>query len=206
MKRLYYLLLTSMLLFSNTIFAQQLTEEEEKGILLMREEEKLAHDVYQVLYEKWEQPIFNNISKSEARHTDAVGTLIHQFKLKDPVINEAGKFQNKELQELYISLTDKGSKSLISALEVGALIEEVDIEDLQQLISQTSNETIKTIYGNLLWASGNHLRAFTGQLAVRDKPYTPVVLGEEEYEEIINTPHQRGRGYGKRNGFRGGRN
>jgi len=206
MKTLHFLSLAITILISNSVFAQTLTTEEKEGILLMREEEKLAHDVYKLLYEKWNLPIFNNISRSEARHIDAVGTLIDLNGLEDPAINIPGKFHNKELQELYKNLTEKGSKSLTAALEVGAFIEEVDINDLQELINQTSNETIKTIYGNLLWASGNHLRAFTGQLAFRDKPYIPVVLGEEEYEEIINTPHQRGKGYDIRNGFRGGRN
>lgn len=193
MKRLYFIfILASTLLFSNAIFAQKLNNEEEKGILLMREEEKLAYDVYQALYERWELPIFNNISNSEARHIDAVGNLIDQFGLKDPVINKAGKFQNTELSELYKTLTEKGSKSLIDALEVGALIEEVDIEDLQNLIDQTSNETVKMIYGNLLSASENHLRAFTGQLESRGKIYTPTILDDVAFQQIVEAPHQRG--------------
>ena len=208
MKTLYsiVLLILTITSFPNKGFASDLTNTEKKGIQLMREEEKLAHDVYQFLYKKWELPIFGNISRSEARHIDAVGILVDKYGLSDPVINEPGKFQNKELQELYKTLTKKGSKSLIAALEVGAFIEEVDIEDLQHLISQTSNERIKMVYGNLLRASGNHLRAFTGQLESRDISYTPVVLAQEEYQEIINTPHQQGIGYGGRNRFRGKRN
>jgi hypothetical protein len=38
----------------------------------MREEEKLAHDVYMTLYEKWGQQIFKNIAASEETHTNAV--------------------------------------------------------------------------------------------------------------------------------------
>ena len=188
MKRQYFILLASTLLFSNTIFAQKLSTTEEKGILLMREEEKLAYDVYQVLYNKWELPVFNNISNSEARHIDAVGSLIDNFGLKDPIINQAGKFQNKELSDLYKTLTKKGSKSLLAALEVGAFIEEIDIQDLQDLIDQTSNETIQMVYGNLLRASGNHLRAFTGQLSARSNDYVPQVLTEKQFRAILDTP------------------
>ncbi|MDB4583904.1 DUF2202 domain-containing protein [Draconibacterium sp.] len=169
-------------------FTTDLTDTEKKGIQLMREEEKLAHDVYQVLYKKWELPVFNNISNSEARHIDAVGSLIDNFGLKDPIINQAGKFQNKELTDLYKTLTKKGSKSLIAALEVGAFIEEIDIQDLQDLIDQTSNETIQMVYGNLLRASGNHLRAFTGQLSARSNDYVPQVLTEKQFRAILDTP------------------
>jgi hypothetical protein len=192
MKRQYFILLASTLLFSNTIFAQKLSTAEEKGILLMREEEKLAYDVYQVLYKKWELPVFNNISNSEARHIDAVGSLIDNFGLKDPIINQAGKFQNKELSDLYKTLTKKGSKSLLAALEVGAFIEEIDIQDLQDLIDQTSNETIQMVYGNLLRASGNHLRAFIRQLESRGATYTSIVLTKTAFLEVVQGGHQMG--------------
>lgn len=182
--------------FSKKGFTNDLTDTEKQGIQLMREEEKLAHDVYRVLYEKWQLPVFNNISSSEARHIDAVGSLIDYFELKDPIINEAGKFQNKELSGLYKTLSEKGSRSLIAAMEVGAYIEEIDIKDLQDLIDQTSNETIKMVYANLLRASGNHLRAFTRQLSNRGNEYSPQVLTEQQLSAILNTPHQRGMGNG----------
>ena len=45
-----------------------LTDEEIAGLKLMREEEKLARDVYMVLYEQWNLPIFSNIANSEQAH------------------------------------------------------------------------------------------------------------------------------------------
>lgn len=178
--------------FPKNGFTTDLTDTEKKGIQLMREEEKLAYDVYQVLYKKWELPVFKNISNSEARHIDAVGSLIDNFGLKDPIINQAGKFQNKELSDLYKTLTKKGSKSLIAALEVGAFIEEIDIQDLQDLIDQTSNETIQMVYGNLLRASGNHLLAFIRQLESRGATYTSIVLTESAFLEVVQGGHQMG--------------
>lgn len=173
-----------------------LLNEEKNGILLMREEEKLAHDVYLSLYENWNIPVFNNIANSETRHFNAMGYLIEQFELTDPAAAGIGNFQNKDLQQLYDSLTEKGSQSILDALEVGAFIEEVDIEDLQNLISATNNDTIKQVYENLLRASGNHLRAFTGQLSARNNAYSPQILSLEEYNSILETPHQRGGGNG----------
>ena len=79
---------------------------------------------------------------------------------------------------------------------MGAFIEEIDIQDLQDLIDQTSNETIKMVYTNLLRASGNHLRAFTGQLSARSNDYVPQVLTEKQFRAILDTPHQGGMGNG----------
>lgn len=190
------LIFTAFASFSTKGYATNLSESEEQGIRLMREEEKLAHDVYLFLNEKWELPIFNNISQAETRHFNAIGFLIENFELEDLAKKEAGKFHNEEIQYLYDSLTQKGDRSLIAALEVGAYIEEVDIQDLQQLVNSTSNETIQNTYQYLLRASGNHLRAFASQLANRDNNYTPVILTEKEYLIILETPHQMGGGKG----------
>jgi hypothetical protein len=199
-----YLPLIFILLFVESTFASELTSTEINGIELMREEEKLAHDVYLFLYEKWELPIFSNILSAETRHYNAIGTLIDNFDLKDPAKLEIGSFQFVELQHLYDSLTIQGSKSLIAALQVSTFIEEVDIQDLQELIEETSNEIIQNVYQNLLRASGNHIRAFTGQLASRNIIYNPMVLNEEKYQTILDTPHQKGGGHGKMHGHGGG--
>ena len=175
-----------------------LSEAEKQSIQNMREEEKLAHDVYLDLYEKWKLPIFSNISNAETRHFNAIGYLIENFELNDPSLESVGKFQNQELQHLYDSLTYKGSQSLIAALQVGAFIEEVDIIDLQESLENTTNEIIQNTYENLLRASGNHLRAFTGQLAYRNKPYTPSVLDSGSYQKIIESSHRPGKDHGRK--------
>jgi len=41
------------------------SERELDALLYMKEEEKLAGDVYKVLYEKWASPVFSNISKAD---------------------------------------------------------------------------------------------------------------------------------------------
>lgn len=196
MKSLFAITLILLAGASFSAKATVLTKAEKEGIQLMREEEKLAQDVYRFLNEKWELPIFNNISQAETRHFNAIGFLIENFELEDLAKEETGKFQNEDLQKLYDSLTKKGSESLVAALEVGAFIEEVDIQDLQNLLSSTSNETIQNIYQNLLRASGNHLRAFTSQLANRDNIYSSVVLDEKEYLTILETPNKKGGGNG----------
>lgn len=177
-------------------FGETISGEEKKGILYMREEEKLAHDVYQAMYEKWGIPVFGNISNSETRHFNAIGFLIQSFELEDPSTNVAGEFANKHLQQLYDSLIVVGEISMIDAFAVGAYIEEVDITDLQNLISSTENELILQVCQNLKGASENHLRAFTRQINFRDTAYTPKVLTTTEYNAIINTEFQRGPGNG----------
>ena len=164
-----------------------LTDIEEEGILFMREEEKLARDVYLTFYENYDNlPIFNNIANSEQQHMDAVKTLIDRYGLEDPIAgNDIGEFTNQDLQDLYNALISQGS-TLIAALEIGAEIEEIDIIDLKEYMSQTDKEDILWVYGNLLKGSKNHLRAFVKDLKSRGVTYEPRHLSQDEFDDIIN--------------------
>ena len=165
----------------------ELSTTESSGILFMREEEKLARDVYLYLYELYPLRPFLNISKSEQAHMDAMLYLIDTLGLEDPVgENPEGVFQNEELQELYDELIERGSKSQEEALRVGALIEEVDIIDLQtELEEHATDEEVIRVYTNLLRASGMHLRAFVGVLGLYDVEYEPVLMEPEQFRQII---------------------
>jgi hypothetical protein len=142
-----------------------------EGLIYMREEEKLAHDVYVTLYEKWGLPTFQNIAKSEDRHETKIETILDRYQITDPVgDNPIGVFVNSDLQELYNTLVAQGSQSLTEALKVGVLIEETDIVDLQDRIAQTDNADIQQVYKQLLSGSNNHLSAFTSNLNGETNP------------------------------------
>lgn len=173
---------------------EELNEAEKTGLLKMREEEKLARDVYLYLYDLWENPIFSRIANSEQRHMDAVGALLEKYNMTDPILgSERGFFTDTALQNLYNSLIEKGTISLEEALTVGATIEDLDIKDLQDLIAQTDNEDILTIYQNLMKGSRNHLRAFCQGLSVINISYEAQFLSQDEVNSIIHSAWERGR-------------
>ncbi len=185
--------------------AETLTAEEKVDLLFMREEEKLARDVYQTLYEKWNLPIFSNIAQSEQTHTEAIRDLLEKYNLTDPVTkDEVGVFQNEELQALYTSLSEKGLRSEIDALTVGATIEDLDIKDLVGAIARTDNQDIKLVYENLMRGSRNHLRAFTRQLTARGEKYEPQYISTDEYQTITSSNTERGSSSGQQSDSRGG--
>jgi hypothetical protein len=145
---------------------QPLSADETAKLLLIREEEKLALDMYQALYERWQLGIFSRIAASEKRHFDAVGALILRYGLPDPAQQIPGVFTNPDIQALYTNLFAQGVISPLDALKVGVAIEERDIEDLKAAIAVTDNKDILTVYGNLLNGSLNHLSAFNNHLEV----------------------------------------
>lgn len=144
---------------------ETLNDSEKAGLLQMREEEKLAHDIYLKMYEKYQRTIFSNIMVSEQRHMDSVKGLLDRYGLDDPAKgNGVGVFESDFLQALYNELITAGMVSAVEAFKVGVRIEELDIADLTALRSETDKPDIQTVYTNLLNGSYNHLDAFTYQL------------------------------------------
>lgn len=152
-----------------------LSDHETADLLHMREEEKLARDVYQVLGDRYDAAIFDNIAASEQRHMNAVKNLLDKYELADPAEgNGVGEFTSPELQELYDELVARGEQSLVDAYQVGVDIEVLDIADLEKAIAATDNDDIHRVYDNLLAGSQSHLAAFTAAL----EGVTPVNPGE----------------------------
>ncbi|MDC7247954.1 MAG: DUF2202 domain-containing protein [Sphaerochaetaceae bacterium] len=157
-----------------------------EGILLMREEEKLARDVYLTLYDLYSVPVFLNIAQSEQRHTDSVKWLIEQKGLTDPVISdEIGEFSDDELQQLYQILIEQGSQSLSQAFIVGALVEELDIYDIERLLEDEDDIQIIRVYDNLLEGSMNHLRSFYSKIVKSGEDYLPSYITEDRFQQIV---------------------
>ena len=85
----------------------------------------------------------------------------------DPVIiqPEPGLFVNEAIQALYDELEEKGVLSETDALEVGVLVEEIDIEDLEHYLERVDNQDIINVYHNLLDGSYSHLASFEDLLS-----------------------------------------
>ncbi len=175
--------------------AMQLDQHEAAELVFMREEEKLARDVYNTLYQRWQLPVFNRIAQSEQRHTDSVKRLLGVYGLVDPVTDDrAGVFADAKLTALYQQLITKGERSLVDALRVGAFIEEIDIQDLQRATRSTDEAMLRRVYANLERGSRNHLRAFVAQIEKQGMTYTAQAMDQAAVDAIVNSPRERGHG------------
>ena len=180
----------------------------------MRAEEKLAHDVYLALGDKFpEQAVISNIRDSEAKHEASMLKKLVLYRLEDPnTENGPGEFSEANFGDdftvVYNSLTDvDGAPSpLLQALLNGAFIEELDIHDIvlcpaivvEEIDEITGEEGCGTAYtdekalarslGKLLDGSENHLRAFVRVLEAAfpdEYPYTAQYLSQEDVDEIL---------------------
>lgn len=82
---------------------------------------------------------------------------------------------------------EKGAQSFIAGLYVGALIEEVDMEDIAAAINDTDERPIILVYSNLLDGSENHLQVFVDIIEEQGLVYEAQVLEADEVEYILES-------------------
>ncbi len=179
--------------YTDQLQLSPLSQTDIDGLNLMREEEKLARDVYLTLGERWSLPIFFNIARAEQKHMDRVLSVMDLYDITDPIVDDTvGVFTDPHFADLYTTLVDLGSQSLIDGLIVGATIEDLDIFDLYELINIGTNDHILFAWQNLAKGSRNHLRAFMGALEAQDGVYQPQYIDQETYDAILASEWERG--------------
>ena len=195
---------------------KELDDGEAAHLIFMREEEKLARDVY-LTFAGWypDYQVFSNIAtQSEQTHTDTVAEKLLAYGLEDPnpdtnnLPDAIGVFTGAEygpyFTEKFTQLTELGSQGVLEALYVGALIEELDMDDIincpKEIVAQdngiaegecgmlhTDNPDIEKLYGNILDGSKSHLRAYVKNIEtfIGEGNYEAQYITQEEVDEIL---------------------
>ncbi|MCF6207939.1 MAG: DUF2202 domain-containing protein [Ghiorsea sp.] len=165
-----------------------LNADEIAGLKYMREEEELARDLYMTIFNNKGLTVFQSISlNSETAHAQSMLNLLNTYGEADPSTGIANTYTDPALQTLSDQLinTATGATSTdLDALMVGALVEEVDIADInhEKSLVQPVHALIIQTYENLLCGSRNHLRAFVAQIepitGVTSTPQVPALATE----------------------------
>ncbi len=191
-----HLLFSALLMAAFAGLSAQSADPVVKPVNYLLEEEKLARDVYLTFKDQYKLQVFSNISTSEQQHLDWMIDLAKQKGLTIPpavIKDQRGDFTDPSLVVLYKKLTDQGKNSLADALKAGALIEETDIADLDNAMTNATGEELN-LYRRLRMSSENHLRAFVKNLNAQGVEYQPTVLAAADYDLIVSGDNQGGGG------------
>lgn len=168
--------------------AATLSERDSNGLAFIWEEEKTARDLYTALYEKYSDPIFSDLARSEQSHMDQARAIMDQYGLVapgNPGKDEQGIFENQTLQKIYDELLARGSASHEDALKAAATFEEISIIDLKKEIYATQAEDAKAMYQGLFAGSQKHLRSYVRDLYDLNIKYDPQYMERDEFEGIV---------------------
>ncbi len=162
-----------------------LTQELKNALAYMGNEERLAYDVYSNLYNHHLEngieinQLLNISQKSEIKHIGIVQSLVQKYDLgendlsnvENPIADNSVSFENMpsgeydipKIQALYDDLYAKGVDSGQDALEVGCMVEVVDVTDLDTYITLAQNSQAQDVldaFNILRNGSYNHYWAF----------------------------------------------
>ena len=169
----------------------KLSQTEIDDLKILREEEKLARDVYLYSFDKYGENIFKNISQSEQKHMDKILVLLNTYQLDDPALSIRGEFTSQVLQKLYNDLTKQSDISYLEALKVGATIEDLDINDIDDFEKRTTRADILDAYDKLKCGSRNHMRSYYSQLISNGTTYESQFISLSELTDIINSQNEK---------------
>ena len=152
-----------------------LTQDLKDSITYMYNEEGLAYDVYTNVYKiQAVQQLQKIAENAETKHIEAVNELAIKYDLNMTQYPDtdvpysidgisSGVYPVEPIQELYNLLYDKGIQSKQDALEVGCMVEVVDIDDLDKYIQQATASNaadVLTVFNFLRDGSYSHYWAF----------------------------------------------
>ena len=143
-----------------------LTEEQQATLVYMADEEKLAYDLYVALGTMYEDAlVFDRIAQSEARHQEAVRTVMARYEIADPTADLGpGEFYHADVKLLYDTLIAQGQESLEQAIAVGLAVETDDLEELEAALAALDHEAapdVYQMYEHLMAATERHFGAFS---------------------------------------------
>ncbi len=153
----------------------ELSQDLKESIAHMYNEEGLAYDVYMNIYKiQAVQQLQNIAMNSEIKHIDAVNDLAIKYDLNitdypdlpAPYSVEGigdGNYSVEAINVLYDILYTKGIQSRQDALEVGCMVEIVDIDDLDRyiILATESNATdVLDVFNFLITGSYKHYQQF----------------------------------------------
>jgi hypothetical protein len=169
------------------------TAEEAIDLAYMREEEKFARDLYLGFADLYPSAPFASVANAEQKHMDAMLRLLVKYRLPDPAAGKLiGEFTDAELQALYTALLQRGVAGELDALQVGGLVEEVDLLDLEYSMERTEKTDVEAVYANLACGSRNHLRAFASSVAaLTGQAYVAQTMPQAAVDAILAQPWER---------------
>jgi hypothetical protein len=80
--------------------------------------------------------------------------------------------------------------SSVDGFIVGATIEDLDINDIDDLYANTVKSDLTAVYDKLTCGSRNHLRSFYNKIVSNGASYVPQYISQDEFDDIVATPKE----------------
>ena len=159
--------------------SKSLSAVEQSDLLFMAEKAKLMKNVYQVMFDSYQEDLFATISACKQKHLTLLSARIDKYDVENPIAYMAeDEFSDGSLQQIYDDFIAERPTNQIESLIYLKAMEEKHIADIENSVSQVEgNGDIVTVYNLCLAESEAHLSEILGYTkGFRDiiKPFDPI--------------------------------
>jgi len=172
----------------------QLSAEDQASIIYIREGAQLSRDINLLFEAAWQAQVFRDAAERQKQALRATDLLIDRHGL--PAASaEPGIYQDEQFSRLYGQFAEEGSASLPAALAAAAVLEELNILDLQTRMAQTEKADIRLVYQHLLKIASANLWSFSRAIErFGGAAYEPRYLTPLAFSELMASAGQPGEG------------
>jgi hypothetical protein len=153
----------------------------------MHEGERLARDLHLYLHDLWSVPAFSYIAAAKQRHMDELREVMERYGVDDPARDDqVGVFDAPGLADLYRQSIADAAAGPRQALRAAALVEELDILELRNALSNSRRLPLALTYNALLSSTHNHLQGLVRLLRGQGGVYQAQAMEEAQVAAVLN--------------------
>lgn len=161
--------------------SKDLSADEKEGLLSLLELQKMQVDVYSVMADRIQQPVFNDLAEQDAKLMELLAVKVDKYGLDNPITGKAaGEFEDEAVQNKYnafIRTTNFGWNEMIA---YATDMEEELIDVIQEQKTKISgNMDIVQLYEEILQQSVSDLNALNEEW----ENYSHIYAPKDEHRE-----------------------
>ena len=159
--------------------SKTLSAAEQSDLIFMAEKAKLMKNIYQVMFDTYQDEMFACISACKEKHLALLTVRIDRYDIENPLayLGE-DEYSDASLQQIYDEFIAERPTNLVESMMYLKAVEEQNIADIENSVAQVKgNSDIVTVYNLCLVESQAHLSeilGFTKGLKDIMKPFDPI--------------------------------
>lgn len=149
---------------SNDGSSKSLSAVEQSDLIFMAEKAKLMRNIYQVMFDTYQEELFSNIAACKQKHLILLNVRIDKYDVENQLTYLAeDEFFDASLQQTYDEFMAERPTNLIETMGYLRAMEEQHIVDIENTVSQLKgNADLVTVYNVCLCESEAHLSEILG--------------------------------------------
>lgn len=152
-----------------------LSVDEQEGLLSLLELQKMQVDVYSVIADHIQQPVFTDLKQQDTKLMELLSVKVDKYGLENPIVGKAaGEFEDESVQDKYNEFIRTTGFEWNEMVDYATSMEKAFIDVVQiQKLRISGNDDIVQLYEEIQKQSESHLNALYNEWENFSHIYAP---------------------------------